>query len=83
MKSYPGQYKFTVGGVAATSDVTTYNVKSKDLEKGYVEVIATGGSYLYSVQVKFISNIQEKELYSTNFLNGEIMRPLPKKKKLL
>lgn len=67
MKSYPGQYKFTVGGVAATSDVTTYNVKSKDLEKGYVEVIATGGSYLYSVQVKFISNIQEKELYSTNF----------------
>lgn len=67
VKSYPGQYKFTVGGVAATSDVTTYNVKSKDLEKGYVEVIATGGSYLYSVQVKFISNIQEKELYSTNF----------------
>lgn len=83
MKSFPGQYNYTVGGIAATADITSYNVKSKDVEAGYVEIIATATSYLYSVQVKFISNIQEKELYSTNFLNGEIMRPLPKKKKLL
>ena len=67
VKSFPGQYNYTVGGIAATADITSYNVKSKDVEAGYVEIVATATSYLYSVQVKFISNIQEKELYSTNF----------------
>lgn len=67
MKSYPGQYNYTVGGVAATADVTTYNANSADVEKGYVEIIATSTAYVYSIQVKFASSIQEKELYSTNF----------------
>lgn len=67
VKSYPGQHNYTVGGVDATADITTYNAKSMDVEKGYVEVIATATSYLYSVKVNFISNIQEKELYSTDF----------------
>lgn len=67
VKSYPGQYNYTVGGVAATADVTTYNANSADVEKGYVEIIATSTAYVYSIQVKFASSIQEKELYSTNF----------------
>lgn len=67
VKSFPGQYNYTVGGVAATANVTTYNANSADVEKGYVEIIATSTAYVYSIQVKFASSIQEKELYSTNF----------------
>ena len=43
--SYPGQYKYTVNGEAATADVTTVKFN----EDTTVEVIATGGAYIYSI----------------------------------
>lgn len=67
VESYPGQHKFTVGGDAATADITKYVARSTDVAKGYVEVVGTGGSYLYRLQVTQVSQIQEKPLYSTTF----------------
>ena len=49
--SYPGQFKFTVGGTAATDNTTLYSASAADARKGYVEVIATATAYLYSITV--------------------------------
>ena len=69
--SYPNYHNLTVGGKAATEDVTEYNATSAEVAKGYVEVVATGGCYLYQVKVVHVSAIQEKALYTTNFTNWE------------
>ena len=45
--AYPGQYSYTVAGVAATANTTTYTA-TKD---GYCPIVATGGAYLYSISV--------------------------------
>ncbi len=45
--AFPGQYKYTVAGVAATANTTTYTA-TKD---GYCPIVATGGAYLYSISV--------------------------------
>ena len=65
--SYPNYHNLTVGGKAATEDVTEYNATSAEVAKGYVEVVATGQSYLYQIKVVHVSAIQEKALYTTNF----------------
>lgn len=65
--SYPNYYNLTVGGKAATEDVTEYNATSAEVAKGYVEVVATGQSYLYQIKVVHVSAIQEKALYTTDF----------------
>ena len=65
--SYPNYHYLTVGGKAATADVTEYKATSAEVTKGYVEVVATGGCYLYQVKVVHVSAIQEKALYTTNF----------------
>ena len=65
--SYPNYHNLTVGGKAATEDVTEYNATSAEVAKGYVEVVATGGCYLYQVKVVHVSAIQEKALYTTDF----------------
>lgn len=49
--SYPGQYKYTVGGTAASADETNYSVTDADVKQGYVEIIATGGAYIYSITI--------------------------------
>lgn len=67
--SYPNYHNYTVGGVAATADVTDHKATSAEVAQGYVEVIAIGSSYLYQVKVVHVSAIQEKALYSTNFTN--------------
>ena len=67
--SYPNYHNYTVGGVAATADVTDHKATSAEVAQGYVEVIATGGCYLYQVKVVHVSAIQEKALYSTDFTN--------------
>ena len=69
--SYPNYHNLTVGGKAATEDVTEYNATSAEVAKGYVEVVATGGCYLYQVKVVHVSAIQEKALYTTDFTNWE------------
>ena len=65
--SYPGYHNYTVGGAAATADMTTYNATSTDASNGYVEIVGTGSSYLYSIRVVQVSLVQEKLLYSTTF----------------
>ena len=65
--TYPNYHYLTVGGKAATEDVTEYNATSAEVAKGYVEVVATGGCYLYQVKVVHVSAIQEKALYTTDF----------------
>lgn len=65
--TYPNYHNLTVGGKAATEDVTEYNATSAEVAKGYVEVVATGGCYLYQVKVVHVSAIQEKALYTTDF----------------
>ncbi len=65
--SYPSYHNYTVGGVEATEDVTVHKATSAEAAQGYVEVVGTGSSYLYSIQVVQVSMIQEKTLYSTIF----------------
>ena len=67
--SYPNYHDYTIGGVAATADVTDHKATSAEVTQGYVEVIATATSYLYQIKVVQVSAIQEKALYSTNFTN--------------
>ena len=67
--SYPGYHNYTIGGVAATEDATDHKATTAEVAKGYVEVVATGGCYLYNVKVVQVSAIQEKPLYSTDFTN--------------
>lgn len=67
--SYPGYHNYTIGGVAATEDATDHKATTSEVAKGYVEVVATGGCYLYNVKVVQVSAIQEKALYSTDFTN--------------
>lgn len=65
--SYPNYHNLTVGGKAATADVTEYKATSAEVAKGYVEVVATAQSYLYQIKVVHVSAIQEKALYTTDF----------------
>ena len=65
--SYPGYHNFTIGGVAAQADATDHKATSAEAAQGYVEVIATGGCYLFNVKVVQKSAIQEKALYTTDF----------------
>lgn len=67
--SYPGYHNYTIGGVAATEDATDHKATTAEVAKGYVEVVATSGCYLYNVKVVQVSAIQEKPLYSTDFTN--------------
>ena len=69
--SYPGYHNYTIGGVAATEDATDHKATTSEVAKGYVEVVATGGCYLYNVKVVQVSAIQEKPLYTTDFTNWE------------
>lgn len=67
--SYPNYHNYTIGGIAATTDVTEHKATSTEATQGYVEVIATATSYLYQIKVVHTSAIQEKALYSTDFTN--------------
>jgi pectin methylesterase-like acyl-CoA thioesterase len=57
--SYPGQYKYTVAGVAATADKTVYKATDADAKAGYVSIIATSTAYLYSISVKQVATTPE------------------------
>lgn len=64
-----GYHNYTIGGIAATEDATDHKATTAEVAKGYVEVVATEGCYLYNVKVVQVSAIQEKPLYSTDFTN--------------
>ena len=69
--SYPGYHNYTVGGVAATADVTEHKATTAEAAQGYVEIVGTGSSYLYQIKVVQAGAIQEKRLYSTSFTDWE------------
>ena len=69
--NYPGYRNYTIGGEAVTADATDHKATSAEATKGYVEVVATGGCYLFNVKVVQVSAIQEKALYTTDFTNWE------------
>ena len=69
--SYPDYHNYTVGGVAATADVTEHKATTAEATKGYVEIVGTDGSYLYQIKVVQAGAIQEKRLYSTSFTDWE------------
>ncbi len=74
VKGYPGYINYTIGGVAATEDITSHRATSAEAAQGYVEIISTGGSYIYGVKVIHVSLIQEKMLYSTNFSDWQSVK---------
>ena len=47
--SYTGQHNYTVGGTAASDNTTVYTATADDAENGYVSIVGTGTSYLYSI----------------------------------
>ena len=51
--SYTGQFRYTIGGIQAEKNQTTYRVTADDVRNGYVEIIATGTAYLYSISVEY------------------------------
>lgn len=69
--SYPGMHNFTVGGKAASADETRYVATAADAVAGKVDVVGTGGSYLYSITVQQLANngFVDNCLYSTDFQN--------------
>ena len=54
--SYPGQFKYTVGGTEATDNTTEHTATADEAKQGYVEIIATATAYLYSIKV-----VQDKD----------------------
>ena len=49
---YPGYFHYSVGGIEATEQTTSYQAKASDVEKGYVSVVATdANNYINSIQV--------------------------------
>ena len=67
VKAYPGYNKINIGGVAMVENEETHRATSAEAAQGYVEVVSTGGSYIYKVEVVQVSMIQEKQLYATDF----------------
>lgn len=65
--AYPKYHNYTIGGIAADTDVTEHKATASEVVQGYVEIVSTGSSYLYCIKTEFISPIQEKQLYSTDF----------------
>lgn len=48
--SYPGYHNYTIGGKAATADVTNYQATATDVSQGYVVIFGTATSYLLSIK---------------------------------
>lgn len=69
--SYPAYHNYTVGGTAADADTVWHKATTQEVASGYVEVVGTGGSYLYKIQVTHVSPLQEKVIYETDFTNWE------------
>ena len=65
--AYPGQYKYTIGGSAATADETVHTATAEEVSKGYVEIVATGGAYLYAITMKTTQTAAKHAVW--NFLN--------------
>lgn len=64
--NYPGYNYYTIGGIIATENSNVHKATVAEANDGYVEIVATGGCYLYLIQVVQKSTIQEKCIYSSD-----------------
>lgn len=53
--AYPGQYNYTVSGIAASANTTTYTANDTDAKNKKIDIVATSTAYLYSISVKQIA----------------------------
>ena len=60
--SYPGYHNYTVGGAAAEADETKHEATAAEATQGYVEIVGTGSSYLYSISVVLKENAGGEEV---------------------
>ncbi|MCQ2236377.1 MAG: pectinesterase family protein [Bacteroidales bacterium] len=65
VEAYPGQYKYTVGGVAAEGNTTVHTATAEEVAAGYVEIIATGGAYINSIVAVYAPIVAEQYVPST------------------
>ena len=70
--SYPGQFKYTIGGIAANDNTTTYKASTTDVTNGYVEIIATDGAYLYSIQLQTQKEFATTTTATWDFVNTRL-----------
>lgn len=69
---YPGYFHYSIAGVEAENQTTTYKAKATDVSQGYVAVVATASNnYINSISVTQYApkaeNIVEKSIYKTDF----------------
>lgn len=77
---YPGYFHYSIAGVEAENQTTTYKAKSTDVSQGYVAVVATASNnYINSISVTQYApkseNIVEKSIYKTDFSDWEKASP--------
>lgn len=68
--SDPGYHNFTVGGAAATADVTTHAATASEASAGYVTIYATANSYLQSIKVVLTNSTASSGSSSTSSSSG-------------
>ncbi len=78
--AHPDYSSFTIGGVAATGSVAEHKATTAEAAQGYSEIVATANCYLYSIKVVFVSPIQEKLIYSTDFSEYARIEPATEEK---
>ena len=77
---YPGYFHYSIAGVEAENQTTTYKAKATDVSQGYVAVVATASNnYINSISVTQYApkaeNIVEKSIYKTDFSDWELASP--------
>ena len=55
----PSYHNYTIAGSAATSYSTQYTPTADDVTRGYVDVISTGQTFLYSISVDNLTDLWE------------------------
>lgn len=78
---YSGYGNFTINGEAGdTQNVTEHKATTAEAANGYVEILGGSNCYLYKITVTFVSAVQSKELYSTDFSDWEVLEATAEEK---
>ena len=78
---YSGYGNFTINGEAGdTQNVTEHKATTAEAANGYLEILGGSNCYLYKITVTFVSAVQSKELYSTDFSDWEVLEATAEEK---
>lgn len=78
---YSGYGNFTINGEAGdTQNVNEHKATTAEAANGYVEILGGSNCYLYKITVTFVSAVQSKELYSTDFSDWEVLEATAEEK---